>query len=109
MEQAPRSKLNAGTLQPTWSLRLVPGVTDASGTYNIQIKDKHEEEICAVVLASSPRSDCNEIKPDRESARIVLARDTGMSSDIRFAKSLGFLKQDPPLLQMYALADDLDS
>ncbi|ONK58828.1 uncharacterized protein A4U43_C08F160 [Asparagus officinalis] len=89
------------------------GVTDASGTYNIPIMRNHEIEICEVALISSSRKDCDEIKPDRQSARVILAHDTGIASDIRYANSLGFLKKEPlpacgSLLQIYALADDLD-
>jgi len=65
------------------------------------------------VLEQSPREDCNEIKAGRDRARIVLAHDNGISSDVRFANSLGFLKKEPlpvcgQLLQMYALSDDRD-
>ncbi|ONK73142.1 uncharacterized protein A4U43_C04F27680 [Asparagus officinalis] len=89
------------------------GETDASGTYNIPITHTHESETCEVALVESSRKDCDEIKPDRAMARVVLANDTGISTGIRYANSLGFLKKEPlpacgDLLQSYALSDDLD-
>ena len=91
----------------------VEGTANSQGTYNIQIKDVHEEEICEAVLVSSPRPDCKEVKKGRDRARILLTHDSGISSNVRYANSLGFLIDTPlpicgQLLQMYALADDLD-
>ena len=91
----------------------VPGVTDSSGAYHLQIKHNHDDEICEVALQKSPRNDCDEMKAGTVRDRIALAHDNGISSDVRFANTLRFLKRDPlaacgQLLQMSALSDDLD-
>jgi Pollen protein Ole e 1 like len=72
----------------------VDGVTDKNGTYTIELKDNHDEEICEVVLVQSPLSTCAEIPKGRDRARVLLA-DAGLSSNIRYANSLGFLKDTP--------------
>ena len=91
----------------------VDGTANSQGTYSIQVEGVHEEEICEAVLVSSPRADCKEVKEGRDRARILLTHDSGISSNVRYANSLGFLIDTPlpicgQLLQMYALADDLD-
>ncbi|XP_039141067.1 major pollen allergen Lol p 11-like [Dioscorea cayenensis subsp. rotundata] len=85
-------------------------VTDGSGTYSITINNDHQDEICEVVLLESPLAGCNEIVVGRNRARVVLTQNSGMSSGVRYANSLGFYKEDPlplcgELLQMFALDD----
>jgi hypothetical protein len=75
------------------------------------LKDNHENEICEVVLMQSPLKDCTEIVPGRNRARIVLSDDTGISSNLRLANPLGFLKDVPldicgAIMKMYMLGDD---
>ncbi|XP_020107479.1 pollen-specific protein C13-like [Ananas comosus] len=89
----------------------VEGVTDGTGTYRIELADSHEEEICEVALVASPLSGCAEIAAGRDRARVLLAHDSGLASNVRYANPLGFLKEKPlavcgALLQQYALGDD---
>nr|CAD1836681.1 unnamed protein product [Ananas comosus var. bracteatus] len=89
----------------------VEGVTDKTGTYKIALTDNHEEEICEVVLVDSPLAGCSEVTAGRERARVLLAQDSGIATNVRYANSLGFLKDHPlpvcgTLLQQYALGDD---
>lgn len=72
-------------------------VTDATGSYKVEVDGDHEEDLCEVVLVKSPRSDCAEV--DREShlqqaARISITKNNGIVSPIRQANPLGFLKKD---------------
>ncbi|KAJ3675839.1 hypothetical protein LUZ60_004881 [Juncus effusus] len=72
----------------------VDGYTGQNGSYAIELKDNHEEEICQVVLVQSPSAFCSEIPAGRDRAEVLLA-DGGLSSDVRYANSLGFLKDEP--------------
>ncbi|KAK7412443.1 hypothetical protein VNO78_03904 [Psophocarpus tetragonolobus] len=72
-------------------------VTDATGTYRLEVEGDHEEDTCEVTLLKSPRPDCSEV--DREShlqqaARISITKNSGIVSPIRQANPLGFLKKD---------------
>ncbi|KAJ3671807.1 hypothetical protein LUZ60_007886 [Juncus effusus] len=92
---------------------VVEGVTDATGTYKLLMKDNHEEEICEVELVESPLTNCNEIIPGRNRARVTLADDTGITSNQRYANPLGYLKDSPldicaKVMEMYKLDDDED-
>ncbi|KAJ3697218.1 hypothetical protein LUZ61_000923 [Rhynchospora tenuis] len=72
----------------------VDGVTSENGTYAIELKDNHEKEICEIVLVQSPLSTCAEIPKGRDRASVLLA-DGGLSSNVRYANALGFLKYTP--------------
>ncbi|CAD5164110.1 unnamed protein product [Musa acuminata subsp. malaccensis] len=90
---------------------LVEGVTDSTGTYHIEVEDNHEEEICEVSLLQSPQPGCTEVAQSRNRARVLVTGRSGLASDIRYANSLGFLKDEPLqqcglLLQQYALGVD---
>ncbi|XP_020238713.1 olee1-like protein [Cajanus cajan] len=72
-------------------------ITDASGTYRVEVDGDHEEDTCEVVLVKSPRGDCSEI--DREShlqqaARVSITKNSGIVSPMRQANPLGFLKKE---------------
>ncbi|KAK1318070.1 Pollen-specific protein C13 [Acorus calamus] len=87
------------------------GVTDESGTYKLEVVDEREDEICDVALVSSPIEECTETKEGRDRARIVLTHNNGMSSNVRYANSLGFLRDVPfpicgQLLLQYAMGDE---
>lgn len=68
------------------------GTTDASGTYTMDIKEDHDDEDCWVELVSSPKSNCKEMKKDRNSVQVMITENSGMSSNVRYANSLGFLR-----------------
>ncbi|KAK1317641.1 Pollen-specific protein C13 [Acorus calamus] len=87
------------------------GTTDEKGTYELKVEDDREDEICEVALVSSPLKECSEVKEGRDRARILLTHNSGMSSNVRYANSLGFLKDVPlptcgQLLLQYAMADE---
>ena len=60
----------------------------------IELKDNHDKEDCNVVLVQSPLPTCAEIPKGRDRVSVVLA-DGGLSSNVRNANSLGFLKDKP--------------
>jgi len=65
--------------------------TDKSGVYNIECKGDHEEEVCKV-KAKNGKDTCTKIM-DNESDSIVLTKNMGISSLIRFVNPLGFMTQ----------------
>ncbi|KAM3386756.1 hypothetical protein ACQJBY_009970 [Aegilops geniculata] len=93
--------------------RSIDGVTDEKGTYKIELKDSHPEDICEMVLVQSPLPNCNEIQELRDRAEIVLSRNVGISDNIRMANPLGYLKDKPlpvcpDLLKTFNLTTDDD-
>ncbi|KAG9440904.1 hypothetical protein H6P81_021069 [Aristolochia fimbriata] len=72
----------------------VEGRTDKTGSYFIQVKGDHQEDICEVELLRSPRPDCNQLDGERSRARILLTKNNGIVSDIRHANPLGFFKKE---------------
>ncbi|XP_006652233.2 pollen-specific protein C13-like [Oryza brachyantha] len=91
--------------------RAVDGVTDETGTYKIELKDSHEEDICEVVLVKSPLANCGEVQAERDRARVLLTRNVGICDNLRFANPLGYLKDIPlpvcgELLKQFDLTDD---
>ncbi|TVU14729.1 hypothetical protein EJB05_38219 [Eragrostis curvula] len=88
--------------------RAIDGVTDETGTYKIELKDSHVEDICEVVLVESPRPNCAEVQPQRDRARVVLTRDGGICENVRLANPLGYFT-DVPLPVCSALLKQFDS
>jgi hypothetical protein len=91
--------------------RTIDGVTDETGTYKIELKGSHVEDICEVVLVQSPRANCAEPQPPRDRARVVLTSDGGICDGLRLANALGYFKDVPlpvcgALLKQFDLADD---
>ncbi|XP_008797140.2 major pollen allergen Lol p 11-like [Phoenix dactylifera] len=87
--------------------------TDLLGIYQIVVPGDHSEDQCSVVLMKSAVDNCTEIKPGRDRARVVLAQDGGLLSNVRRANALGFLIAEPlaecgKLLQKYGFANDDD-
>ncbi|KAK4798474.1 hypothetical protein SAY86_030800 [Trapa natans] len=76
----------------------VEGTTDNTGTYRLPVDGEHEEEICEIVLVKSNKEGCDEVSKDtflRNSARITLTANSGMSTPVRSANPLGFMKKIP--------------
>ncbi|KAJ1406456.1 Allergen Ole e 1, conserved site [Sesbania bispinosa] len=72
-------------------------VTDASGSYRVEVDGDHEEEVCEVVLVKSPRSDCLEVDRDshlEQAAKISITNNNGIISHVRAANPFGFLIKD---------------
>lgn len=72
--------------------------TDKSGTYRIPVDGDHEEEICEIALKKSSDTDCSEVSKDpflKKSARISLTKNNGISTPVRLANPLGFMKKKP--------------
>ena len=81
----------AGTVE-----RSAEGLTDAVGSYKIELKDNRgSEEVCAVRLISSPVPGCGEIEKGRDSAPAMLVAGAGLATKVRRASLLGFLKSEP--------------
>ncbi|EEF29251.1 protein DOWNSTREAM OF FLC [Ricinus communis] len=70
----------------------VEGETDETGTYNILVEDDHQDQICYAALVSSPWPSCNTADPGRSRAHVVVTRNNGAISDLHFANSMGFLR-----------------
>ncbi|TKW04107.1 hypothetical protein SEVIR_7G087900v4 [Setaria viridis] len=90
--------------------RAIDGVTDESGFYTIKLKGGHEEDICEVILVESPRKDCAEVPAHSDRASVLLAKDAGISDDMRFPNPLGYFKDVPlpvcgAVLKEYLLDD----
>ncbi|KAL4627103.1 hypothetical protein ACB092_05G143500 [Castanea dentata] len=61
------------------------------------VEEEHEEDICAVSLIKSTNPDCSEVSKDpflKKSARVSLTSNNGISSSVRLANPLGFLKKE---------------
>ncbi|XP_059295074.1 major pollen allergen Lig v 1-like [Lycium ferocissimum] len=73
----------------------VSASTNSTGYYNMLIEGDHENEICETFLIRSPREDCNEIPNEgghgRESSRVTLTNNNGISGKYRDANPLFFL------------------
>ncbi|KEH38612.1 putative pollen allergen Ole e 1 family, immunoglobulin-like protein [Medicago truncatula] len=65
--------------------------TDETGTYNIECKGDHEEEVCKV-NAVNEKGNCRKIM-DNESDMIVLTKNMGVPSLVRFVNALGFMTE----------------
>jgi len=65
--------------------------TDKDGVYNIKCKGDHEEEVCKV-KAENGKGTCTKIM-DNESDSIILTKNMGVPSLIRFVNPLGFMTQ----------------
>ncbi|PUZ46929.1 hypothetical protein GQ55_7G123300 [Panicum hallii var. hallii] len=87
--------------------RAIDGVTDETGTYKVELKDSHEEDICEVVLVQSPRKDCDEVQELRDRASVLLTRNVGICDSVRLANPLGYFK-DVPLPVCGELLKQLD-
>lgn len=85
--------------------------TDSTGTYQISVEHDHQEENCDIRLLKSSQSDCSEINEGRNRAPIVVTHNVGITSNVRYANSLGFLKEKPlsncgQILMQYALGTE---
>ncbi|CAK9174265.1 unnamed protein product [Ilex paraguariensis] len=87
------------------------GTTDSTGTYKILVSEDHSDQLCDAVLVSSPQSDCASVDHGCDQARVILTRNNGMTSDTRFANSMGFMMDQPmsgcdKVLQQYQEFED---
>ncbi|KAK9219622.1 hypothetical protein WN943_008268 [Citrus x changshan-huyou] len=71
------------------------GKTDSTGTYKILVSEDHKDQLCDAVLISSPQNDCKTVAPGRERSRVILTSYNGISSETRYANSMGFMKAEP--------------
>ncbi|KAF6154081.1 hypothetical protein GIB67_031342 [Kingdonia uniflora] len=80
------------------TLRLVysnEAVTDSTGAYEVHVAEDHEDQLCESILVSSPQADCASIEPGRDRARVILTDNNGISSNYRYANTMGFIKDHP--------------
>uniref|UniRef100_A0A7N0V0M5 Uncharacterized protein n=1 Tax=Kalanchoe fedtschenkoi TaxID=63787 RepID=A0A7N0V0M5_KALFE len=68
------------------------GVTDATGTYLIEVGGEHEEDICEVRPTKSPRPDCADAAA-WEKARVLLTKHNGAITPVRYVNSVAFTKK----------------
>ncbi|KAH7847376.1 hypothetical protein Vadar_025396 [Vaccinium darrowii] len=84
----------------------IGATTDSKGKYEIKVREDHANQLCDVMLVSSPQSDCAKPDSGRDRSRVILTGNNGISSYNRFANAMGFLKDKPlagcqQLLQQY--------
>lgn len=89
----------------------VEGVTDSTGTYKISVSYDRGDDICDAVLVSSPDPFCSAPNRGRDRARVILTRSNGLTSNLRYANNMGFLRKQPlggctQLLKMYLDTDE---
>ncbi|KAJ0087102.1 pollen-specific protein C13-like [Pistacia vera] len=87
--------------------------TDSTGTYKIPVNEDHEDQCCDAILVSSPQTDCKVVSPGRDRARVILTDSNGIASRLRYANSLGFMKDKAlsgcaQILKQYQEEDDED-
>ncbi|GAB4847305.1 hypothetical protein Ancab_026349 [Ancistrocladus abbreviatus] len=89
----------------------VNGETDSNGKFLIHVDEDHQEQICDVVLVSSPWGNCRTADPGRSSTRVIVTNNNGIRSYKRFANNMGFLRDHAlplcgELLKYYLQSDD---
>ncbi|XP_031095966.1 major pollen allergen Lol p 11-like [Ipomoea triloba] len=89
----------------------IDGVTNSEGEYNIVVNGDRGDDLCDVVLMKSPDRRCSIPNKGRDRARVILTRNNGMVSDIRYANNMGFTSKEPlascaQILAPYHLNDD---
>ncbi|GAA0156030.1 hypothetical protein Leryth_009259 [Lithospermum erythrorhizon] len=87
-------------------------VTDRSGSYKFLVDRDFGDDVCDVILVKSSHSECSVPNGGRDRARVILTRNNGMVSDVRYANNLGFLKNTPlaacpQILQKYQDSEDV--
>ncbi|KAI3665006.1 hypothetical protein L6452_43622 [Arctium lappa] len=85
-------------------------VTDATGTYEMEVKTDHGDQKCECTLVSSPDPECAEPNIGRDRATVILTRNNGMRYDARYANAMGFMKKTelagcPELVRSYFAED----
>lgn len=81
--------------------------TDETGSYEITVDGDHQDDICEVNTVLSPDPTCVQQPPEISSARVTLAENTGMESNVRFANPIGF-RGDKALPDCVNVLQDLD-
>lgn len=99
---------NRTSLKPVYTKE---GVTDKTGCYKIRVAGDRADQLCEVVLVSSPEPECATIEEGRERARVYPTYDNGIVSTVRHANNLCFLKDYPlatcaQVLSMYSQESD---
>ncbi|CAL5405936.1 unnamed protein product [Camellia sinensis] len=72
----------------------VSGRSGAGGCYSLKVHGDHQDEICDVVVVSSPDPSCNEIVSEIDSTRLCLTHNSGIESAVRYANPIGFVKTE---------------
>lgn len=85
--------------------------TDKSGHYSVDIESDRGEEFCDAVLVKSANPDCAKPNVGRDKARVILTNNNGMTSSIRYANNMGFLRNTAlpncnQILAKYKLDED---
>ncbi|KAK6150441.1 hypothetical protein DH2020_015373 [Rehmannia glutinosa] len=83
---------NRDTAQPTYSKE---AVTDSYGKYSVTVQTDRGDDICDAVLVKSSDPECSTPNKGRDRATVILTRNNGMISNVRFANNMGFLTNTP--------------
>ncbi|CAH1427809.1 unnamed protein product [Lactuca virosa] len=81
-------------------------VTDATGTYHIEVGTDHGDQKCECTLVGSPDPGCGKPNIGRHRATVILTSNNGMNYGARYANAMGFLKDTalagcPQLIKSY--------
>ncbi|XP_057783766.1 major pollen allergen Lol p 11-like [Salvia miltiorrhiza] len=68
-------------------------VTDHSGRYAVDVATDCGDDVCDAILVKSANPECATPNAGRDRARVILTRNNGMTSNIRYANNMGFLKK----------------
>nr|XP_043608512.1 protein DOWNSTREAM OF FLC-like [Erigeron canadensis] len=80
----------------TMSLKYtLSAVTDATGTYEMEVPTDHGDQKCECTLVKSPDSKCAQPSIGRNRATVILTRNNGMNNDARYANAMGFATTTP--------------
>ncbi|XP_015890924.3 protein DOWNSTREAM OF FLC [Ziziphus jujuba] len=65
--------------------------TDSTGTYNFDVKEDHQDQMCNCLLGKSPVANCNKADRGRKIASAVLTAYNGVVNRFHKVNSMGFL------------------
>ncbi|KAG6397469.1 hypothetical protein SASPL_143636 [Salvia splendens] len=70
-------------------------VTGPDGRWSVDVTSDLGDDTCDAVLVKSANPECATPNAGRDRARVILTRNNGMTSNIRYANNMGFLKRTP--------------
>ncbi|XP_047967845.1 protein DOWNSTREAM OF FLC-like [Salvia hispanica] len=70
-------------------------VTGPDGRWSVDVTSDRGDDTCDAVLVKSDNPECATPNAGRDRARVILTRNNGMTSNIRYANNMGFLKRTP--------------
>ncbi|GER47606.1 pollen Ole e 1 allergen and extensin family protein [Striga asiatica] len=70
-------------------------VTKSDGTYEVLIDGDFGNDVCNVIAVKSADPEFGKPSSGRDQARVILTRNNGMSTNVRFANAIGFDRSSP--------------